>query len=157
VNRRKESGRSVARTLCGFIAGFFATLIFHQLALEILWTAGMAPYGPFNMKPTHPFGIPVVFSLACWGGVWGILYASLEGVFPRGWLRWLTAFLFGALLPAAAALLIVLPLKGLPLGGGWRLPLLTTVFLVNGAWGIGTALILKLLFARRQGPVDGPS
>jgi hypothetical protein len=58
------------------------------------------------------------------------------------------AFLFGAVLPSLVALLIVLPLKGHPMGGGWGLPLLVTVFLINGAWGVGTAFFLRL-FSRR--------
>lgn len=31
------------------------------------------------------------------------------------------------------------------MGGGWHPPLLLTAFLINGVWGIGTGLILKLL------------
>ena len=53
-----------ARLLFGFIAGFIATLVFHQLTLTVLWWAGVAPFGPFPMAPTRPFGIPAVFSLA---------------------------------------------------------------------------------------------
>ena len=29
--------------------------------------------------------------------------------------------------------------------GGWHTPLLITAFIVNGAWGIGTGLILRIL------------
>jgi len=39
------------RSLAGFIAGFFATLVFHQLALAILWAVGIAPFGPFSNGP----------------------------------------------------------------------------------------------------------
>jgi hypothetical protein len=131
--------------LGGFIAGFFATLIFHQLTLALLWSVGVAPFGPFSMAVTQPFGIPAVFSLAFWGGVWGILLAVIQGHFPAGGAYWITAFLFGAILPSLVALLLVLPLKGQPVGGGWHLPLLLTAFLINGAWGIGTGLILKVV------------
>lgn len=131
----------------GFIAGFLSTLIFHQLTLEALWRAGYAPFGPYVMTATPPFGIPAVFSLALWGGVWGIVFALARITFPRRGGYWLTAFLFGAIFPSLVALLVVLPLKGLPMGGGWHTPLLVTAFLINGAWGIGTGLILKLLFA----------
>jgi hypothetical protein len=129
----------------GFIAGFFATLIFHQLTLALLWSAGVAPFGPFSMAATQPFGIPALFSLAFWGGVWGILLAVIQSRFPAGGAYWITAFLFGAILPSLVALLLVLPLKGQPVGGGWHLPLLLTAFLINGAWGIGTGLILKVV------------
>lgn len=131
------------RLLLGFIAGFLATLIFHQLVLALLWGAGVAPFGPFSMAATWPFGVPAVFSLAFWGGVWGIAFALVEDRFPHDSGYWVAAFLFGAILPSLVALLLVLPLKGRPLGGGWQPPLWLTALLVNGAWGIGTGLILK--------------
>jgi hypothetical protein len=99
------------------------------------------------MAPTQPFGLPAVFSLAFWGGVWGILFALIHGSFPRRAGYWVTAFVFGAILPSLVALLVVLPLKGRPMGGGWHLPLLVTAFLINGAWGIGTGVILRTLQA----------
>jgi hypothetical protein len=134
------------RMLTGFVGGFFATLIFHQLMLGLLWLMGIALFQPFSMAGTHPFGVPAVFSLALWGGVWGMIYALIEGGFPGRAGYWVTAFLFGAVLPSLVALMVVLPLKGLPMGGGWHLPLLVTVFLVNGAWGVGTGLILRVLW-----------
>lgn len=136
---------STQRMFSGFIAGFLATLIFHQLTLTLLWKLGIAPSAPFSMAPVQPFMVPAVFSLAFWGGIWGILFAVVEGKFPRQGSYWMAAFLFGAILPSLIALLMVFPLKGKPLGGGWHPPLLATVFLVNGAWGIGTALLLKIL------------
>jgi hypothetical protein len=133
------------RILFGFIAGFLATLIFHQVVVALLWWAGVAPFGPFSMAATQPFGVPAVISLAFWGGVWGILFGLIDNGFPRGSGYWLTAFLFGAILPTLVALLVVLPLKGRPMGGGWQPALLVTAFLSNGAWGVGTGLILKAL------------
>ena len=133
------------RLLFGFIAGFLATLIFHQLALMLLWVIGIAPSAPFPMAATPPFGVPAIFSLAFWGGIWGMLFALIHSRFRDGGGYWVTAFLFGALLPSLVALLVVLPLKGRPIGGGWQPPLLLTVFLINGAWGIGTGLILGAL------------
>lgn len=136
------------RALFGFVAGFLATLIFHQLALAALWAVGLAPFAPFSLAPTAPLGVPAVLSLAFWGGVWGILLALIEPRFPSGSGYWLAAFLFGALAPSLVAWLVVLPLKGRPLGGGWHPPLLVTALLINGAWGWGSALIFKRLFER---------
>lgn len=133
-----------ARVVAGFIAGFLATLIFNQLTLVLLRAVQIAPMAPFSMAPTSPFGVPAVFSLAFWGGIWGILYAFIDKRFPPGAGYWAGAFLFGAIFPTLVAMLIVLPLKGLPVGGGWKPALLITAFLINGAWGIGTGLILKL-------------
>ena len=135
------------RTLFSFIAGFLATLIFHQLALALLWWAGIAPFAPFSMAATQPFGVPAVISLAFWGGVWGIVFGLVDNRFPSGSGYWVTAFLFGAVFPTLVALLVVLPLKGRAIGGGWHPPLLVTAFLINGAWCIGTGLILKVLSA----------
>jgi len=136
------------RMFAGFIAGFLATLIFHQLTLAVLWLVGIAPFKPFPMGGTHPFGVPAVFSLAFWGGIWGILFSLIEGRFSRR-SYWLTAFLFGAIFPTLVALFVVLPLKGKPMAGGWHVPLLVTAFLINGAWGVGTGVILRILLPRR--------
>ena len=144
MTNRSIPAYSSINLVFGFLAGFFATLIFHQLTLLVLRSLGVAPFGPFSMAATQPFGVPVVFSLAFWGGIWGILFALIHGSFPRrGY--WIITFLFGAILPSLVALLVVLPLKGLPMGGGGRLSLLLTAFLINGAWGIGTGVILKML------------
>ena len=134
-------------SLIGFVAGFIATLTFHQFALWLLHEAAIAPRGPYNMTATVPFGIPAVFSLAFWGGIWGIIFALVQNRLPGGGGYWLRAFVFGAVFPSLVALLVVLPLKGLPLGGGWHWQLLLTAFLINGVWGIGTALLIRLMTA----------
>lgn len=138
------------RLIFGFIAGFFGTLIFHQFTLSVLWAAGIAPFGPFSMAPTQPFGVPAVISLSFWGGIWGILFALVDKKFPGGVAYWITAFLFGAIFPSVVALVLVLPLKGKPMGGGWHIPLMMTAFLINGAWGVGTGLILKVMTGWRS-------
>jgi hypothetical protein len=133
------------RLLLGFIAGFLATLIFHQLSLAMLWGIGLAPFPPFSFAATKPFNLPAVFSLSIWGGIWGILFALIERLFTRYGNYWVIAFLFGAILPSLVALFVVLPLKGKPMGGGWHAPLLVTALIINGAWGFGTGLILRII------------
>ena len=145
---RMESSDYPARILFGFTAGFLATLIFHQLSVWVLWTVGVSPFGPFSMAVTKPFGLPAVISLAVWGGIWGILFALLHRRFPANSGYWVVAFLFGAIFPSLVALSVVLPLKGHPLGGGWHPALLLTVFLANGAWGVGTGLFLRVMSSR---------
>lgn len=134
------------KVVFAFIAGFFATLIFHQSVLALLWWAGVAPFAPYSMAATAPFGLPAVISLAFWGGVWGILFAFADTRFPKGAGYWLAAFFFGAIFPTLVALFAVAPLKGRPIDG-WRAFLLLTPFLINGAWGVGTGVILKTLLA----------
>lgn len=129
----------------GFIAGFIATLTFHQIALWLLRAATIAPFAPYNMAATQPWGIPAVFSLALWGGVWGVIFAFVQRRFPHGGNYWVTAFGFGAIFPSLVALLIVAPLKGHPLGGGWHWQLLLTAFLINGVWGVGTGMFFRLM------------
>ena len=142
---------SSAQLLFGFVAGFFATLIFHQLALALLWSIGVAPSGPFPMAPTRPFGVPAIFSLAFWGGVWGILFALVQRSFPRGAAYWVAAFLFGAILPSLVALMVVFTAQGT--SHGWRLAPASAAdgILINGVWGIGTGIILKLLTSWSSG------
>jgi hypothetical protein len=135
----------LSRLVVGFIAGFLATLVFHQLMLAFLRGVGVAPFLPYSWTPTEPFGMPAVLSLSFWGGVWGIIFTFIHGSFPHGAGYWVAAFLFGAVLPSLVALLVVLPFKGRPIGGGWQLRLLVTAFFANGAWGIGTGVFLKAL------------
>ena len=131
----------------GFIAGYLATLIFHQLALALMWSMDFAPYKPFSTTPTRPFGIPAVVSLAFWGGLWGMLLALILVRISSGKRYWLTAVLFGAVCPSLVALFVVLPMKGQPMGGGWHMRIFIMAFIINGAWGLGVGLFYKLFTA----------
>ena len=131
------------RFIFSFIAGFIATLVFHQGMLAILYGLGFTARAPFPMQPAKPFYLPVVVSLALWGGVWGLLFAAVEPRFPRGAGYWFWALIFGALGPTLLAWFLVAALKGRPLGGGWRGSVVITGLLVNGAWGLGTGLLLR--------------
>ena len=134
--------RYLARLFLGFVAGFIAVLAFHQGMLTLLHMWGVTPRLPFNMEPTHPYGVPQVWSLAFWGGVWGFVFAMFDRIFPRGVGYWILALLFGAILPTIAAYTLVPWLKGNPLPA--LKPILIAVgMLVNGAWGIGTGLFLR--------------
>jgi hypothetical protein len=135
--------------LIGFTAGFLSTVVFHQAALWVLWRIGWAAFPPYVMADVPPFGIPAVISLAFWGGLWGIVFALTHHRFPRT-VYWLSAFLFGAVLPSLVAFFIVAPLKGRPVAGGWQIPLLTTAVFINGMWGLGTGVFFNLLRSRFQ-------
>ena len=137
------SGSSLNRFLFAFISGFIAVLVFHQGMLTFLHSAGFTPRAPFPMDPTKPFGVPVVWSLAFWGGVWGFVFAIFDRRFAKGASYWLLAIIFGAVGPSLVAWFIVAAIKGQPLAGGWKVSAMITGLLVNGAWGLGTALFLR--------------
>ena len=81
--------------LTGAVSGAIAVLLFHQGVVAVLHNWGVVPNPPFVLEPTRPFGVPVVASLAFWGGVWGaVLAASLARL--RGAALVLASTAFGA-------------------------------------------------------------
>ncbi len=132
------------RTLiAGFIAGAVAVPLFHQPVLGLLHAAGIATRGPFSMQASAPLGVPLILSLTFWGGVWGVALVALirEGRARGRFL--LLATVFGALLPTLVAWFVVAPMKGQHTVLSGRT--LVTGLCVNAAWGLGTALLLKVL------------
>ena len=127
----------------GFLAGFVSTLVFHQGALYLLNLLSGAGRRVWNMAAVPPLGIPSVISLAFWGGLWGILLAWMLKS-QRGIGYWAMGIVLGALLPSLVALLIVFPLKGLPFAAGGDVKMWIAAFILNGAWGLGVALLLKI-------------
>jgi hypothetical protein len=142
---RQESTPSVAsRSLViGFICGAVSVLIFHQGAWALLHAIGVMPRAAYPMAATAPFGIPVVWSLAFWGGVWGVLLAAALGRL-RGARLIVAATVFGAILPTLVAWFVVAPLKGQPMAGGFAPKAMMIGPIVNAAWGLGTGIGLAL-------------
>jgi hypothetical protein len=139
------------RYLLGFVAAFFAVLIFHQIGLGILHLVGMTPAIPWAFKGVPPWGVPQVISLAFWGGVWGFIFVLAEtwmARFPGGY--WVGAIVFGAIFPTVVSWLVVAPLKGLPLGYGFHFPGIFIGPIVNGLWGLGTGIFLGLMTGWRR-------
>jgi hypothetical protein len=130
-----------------FISGFLSVLIFHQPMLIILKAIALAPekLTPYAMASTSPFGVPRVFSLAFWGGIWGIVLAIIVTWIRSGLGYWLSGLIIGALGPSLVNWFVVQPLKGEPVGGGWAVPGVATALIVNAAWGLGTVLLFRLL------------
>lgn len=127
-----------------FIAGFLSTLVFHQGIMALFYVLGAFPHAPFSMAGTHPFGVPQVISLAFFGGLWGVvLWPVIRKA--SGSQFWLRALVLGAVLPTAVAFLVVFPLKGLPMAAGWDPKMWIGGLIVNGAWGLGLAFIMRLL------------
>ena len=127
-----------------FIAGFVSTLVFHQGVLTVFYLAGAFPRAPYDLTAVPPLGIPAVISLAFWGGVWGAaIWPLLKNA--AGAAYWLRALVIGAIGPSAVALFIVFPLKGMPMAGGWDPKLIIGALILNGAWGVGMALLMRLM------------
>jgi hypothetical protein len=125
-------------------------LIFHQGAFALLHALALTPRAPYPMTATAPFGIPAIWSLAFWGGVWGVLLAAtLARVRGGAFIVW--AAVFGAIAPTLVAWLLVAPLKGQPMAAGFAPMAMAIGPIVNAAWGLGTAVGLAL-FGERQPP-----
>lgn len=127
-----------------FAAGFVSTLTFHQGTLFVLHKAGLWPKPPWPMAATKPFNIPAVISLALWGGVWALpAWYLIRGMGGADY--WIYATLFGAIAPSLVALFVVFPLKGLPMAGGWKPQVIGAVLLLNAAWGLGVAVLMRMV------------
>ncbi len=129
----------------GFLAGALSVLVFHQLGFFIATELGFLKVQIYNMKPLPPLGVPTIASLAFWGGLWGIVAAfvvpRLPGVLdgPLGWI------LFAGVVVMVVNWFVVLPIKGLPVGGGWRMPAPVVVPIVYAFWGLGMWLFAGFL------------
>ncbi|HEY9635097.1 MAG TPA: hypothetical protein V6D14_16970 [Coleofasciculaceae cyanobacterium] len=139
---------ALSRFLLAFLAGFVAVLVFHQGMLALLHGVNFTPRAPYATTPTQPFGIPQIWSSAFWGGVWGMVFAAIAPRFRQDKSYWIAALLFGALAPTLVAWFIVAPLKNQPIAGGFQPTGMLLGLLVNGAWGVGTAVLLRLLLTR---------
>jgi hypothetical protein len=128
----------------GLIAGALSFLVFHQGAIALMHSMNVVPRAPYSMAPTQPLGVPQVWSLAFWSGLWGLAFALL---FPRarGARLIVAALIFGAILPTLVGWFVIAPLRGQPMANGFVLSRMWIGPLVNGIWGLGTGIILALL------------
>jgi hypothetical protein len=115
----------VRLSILGFLGGALAVLIFHQSLWYLLNLIGLIPperpAWPFD--PIPPFGVPSVISKAGW-----ITVAAIA-------------------LPLVA-FFVVPPIKGEPVPELW--PRFLVSMMVNGTWGFGTALFMRLVSAARS-------
>ena len=139
------------RLFLGFLAGALSHLIFQGGLGGVLYAAHLVPALPWSLMPVPPLGVPKSFSLAFWAGLWGLVYAVLE---PRltarfGW--WAGGLVFG-LAPLIVYWFVVLPLKGLGVGGGFHPAMVPIEAAFHLVFGIGTAIIFRsvLFLARRS-------
>jgi len=150
--QERPSPSSAAWLAVAFVAGVIGVLVFHQIALAVLHSAGITQGVAYSTKPTSPFGLPAFVSAAFWGGVWGIVGALL---FRRLWGAALVVamVIFGAIAPTLVAWFIVAPLKGAPMAAGFKPAAMMVGPIVNGAWGLGTGLVMLWFRAFRARPL----
>jgi len=134
--------------LIGFISGAIAVLVFHQGAAAILHALALTPRAPYSMNATAPLGVPQLWSIAFWGGVWGVVLAAALARL-HGAALIIAATLFGAVLPTLVAWFVVAPLKGQPIAAGFVPAAMLIGPIVNAAWGLGTGLGLALFRNQR--------
>ncbi len=139
---------SIKLLAAGFLAGFVATLVFHQGLWFVFNQTGVIPLErpAWPMEAVPPFHVPSVLSKAFWGGLWGLVLTPLL-VHTAGAAYWTAWILVGAVALTAVAFFVVPPVKGLPVPPLW--PRFVFGLMLNGAWGFGTALLLRLLGAVR--------
>ncbi len=131
------------KLVAAWLAGFASTLTFHQGLLFALHRAGVTTRAAWDMTAVAPLGVPSVLSLAFFGGLWGVaLWWMIRA--QVGARYWAAAVLLGAVLPTLVALFVVFPLKGLAVGAGWDPAIWIGALLLNGAWGFGVALLMRL-------------
>jgi hypothetical protein len=127
----------------GFLSGAVSVLLCHQVIAALLHAIGITPRVPYSMQPTRPLGVAQVWSLAFWGGVWGVLLAAALRRYVDGALV-IAATIFGAILPSLVAWTVVAAMKGQPLFAGGAAKGIAVGLLVNAAWGLGTGTGLAL-------------
>ena len=137
--------RSLASAAAAFVTGAVAVLIFHQPTLALLHAAGLTPFSAYPMRPTNPFGAPVIASLTFWGGAWSILIAWVLTRVPNDWRYWVAAALLGAFPPTLTSWFIIFPMRGLPFGGGVASVGMLNALVVNGMWGLGLGLLWRFV------------
>jgi hypothetical protein len=134
--------------VAGFVFGALAVLLFHQPALALLHSVGFTANAPYSMKATQPWAIPQIWSIAFWGGAWGVLLAAATHRM-RGGALIAASTLFGLVLPTLAAWFIVAAMKGQPLAAGLEPKAMAVGLIVNAAWGLGVGIALALLARAR--------
>jgi hypothetical protein len=138
-----------------FVAGFVSTLLFHQGLFALLYLAGFVPRAPYDLRPVPPLAIPAVISLALWGGAWGMaiwpFIKNLQG--PAYWVRVVVVSIIAS---GSVNLFVVLPLKGFPMAGGWSQKVIISTLILNGGWGLGMAIVMRLTTFRggSQAPIN---
>jgi hypothetical protein len=123
-------------------------LFFQQGVLGLLHLAGAPSFPAWSLRP-GPFHIPRLAVIALLGGGGGMVLGHLLRGLRPGAAYWVGWSVVGAVACSLVSWLAVMPLEGLPAGNGWRPADVAVTLLVNGAWGLGVALLLRVLGVQR--------
>lgn len=129
--------------IAGFVAGAASVLLFHQGTVALFHALELTARQPYSLQATRPWGVPALWSLAFWGGVWGVLLAAALARL-KGARLLVAALVFGAVLPTLVAWFVVAPLKAQPMAGGFAAGAMALALVANGLWGLGTGVGLAL-------------
>ena len=143
---------TLKRLFLGFLAGTISHLIFQDTLLGFLYAARLVPALPWSLMPVPPLGVPASLNLAFWAGLWVVAYAMLERRMTNlfGW--WPGGLVFG-IVPLVVYWFVVLPLKGVGIGGGFHPAMVPLHVALHAVFGIGTAILFRLglVLVRRGG------
>jgi hypothetical protein len=158
----------IARMFTGLIAGLLSVLLVHQVISLLLLNAGLLPPATqvYNMAPLADVpaavvdafrriglaGVPTLFGVMAWGGLWGFMFGLLYPSIPGG-LSIIKGLLFGVLVVILSAWVGFPLLRGQPLFAGYFTDY-NAMRLVPGAAvevGFGTGLGLLYGLLRRSG------
>jgi hypothetical protein len=134
------------RLFAGFAAGFLSHLIFQGAFGATLYAADLIPALPWSLMPVPPFGVPRSLNLAFWAGLWGLGYALLEPRLTALFGRWFGGLVYG-FAPLAGYWFVVLPLKGLGIGGGFHAAKAPIEIGFHLIFGLGAAILFHAGFA----------
>lgn len=137
--------RWVRLAILGFVAGAVGVLVFHQGGFWLSKVLGILNANPWSVRPVPPWAVPTIVSQCFWGGLWGAVGANVIYRLRaplNGWLGWA---LFAGVIVTLANWFIVAPLKGAPIGFGFRAPGVYVAVVVYAVWGVGMWLIASAL------------
>lgn len=163
------------RALLGFVAAAISVLTFYQAMVEVLHVLnlpGLMMPAPYPTEPLTPFGIPRIVNDCLLSGLYGIVLGLLWPLLSGPASLWGLGL---GIVAAVIGLLGVLAFRHLQPGAGWlslnQYTTITTMvltyglpasvgtsraliwlrsLLINGFWGIGTAVILSLIMSRKR-------
>ena len=138
-----------SRAALGFLTAVLSVLTFHQgmiLLLHFTPIPGIQIAGwPYSFSPIPPFGVPQIFNLCFWGGLYGLVFGLIEPKLSAP--LWRNGLLLG--LCAVMVGFFVVPLiKNTPLGGGWIVGNWIRSILINGCFGLGVGILYPVLRRR---------